>query len=210
MQRRAVVVGGAGALGRAVCAALRGAQWQVASVDLRASGEAAVSFAAPSDAKLREWARPGLDAVVCVAGGFEMGGLEAAEGDALARKMFDMNAASSLGAAQLAVRSLTENGLLVLTGAQTAFAGRTGFAVGYGMSKAAVHHLAGDVGAAFRGSGRRVVCMLPTTIDTPANRAAMPDADFSKWTRPEAIAQQVLAWAASTRGLSETDIFKQV
>jgi NAD(P)-dependent dehydrogenase (short-subunit alcohol dehydrogenase family) len=42
----------------------------------------------------------------------------------------------------------------------------------------------------------RVNAVLPTTIDTPANRAAMPDADFSKWTRPEAIAAAV-AWLAS-------------
>jgi len=42
----------------------------------------------------------------------------------------------------------------------------------------------------------RVNAVLPTTIDTPANRAAMPDADFSKWTRPEQIAAAIL-WLAS-------------
>jgi NAD(P)-dependent dehydrogenase (short-subunit alcohol dehydrogenase family) len=44
--------------------------------------------------------------------------------------------------------------------------------------------------------GIRVNAVLPTTIDTPANRAAMPDADVSKWTRPEQIAQ-VVRWLAS-------------
>lgn len=44
--------------------------------------------------------------------------------------------------------------------------------------------------------GVRVNAVLPTTIDTPANRAAMPDADFSTWTRPEQIAA-VVAWLAS-------------
>lgn len=44
--------------------------------------------------------------------------------------------------------------------------------------------------------GIRVNAVLPSTIDTPANRAAMPDADFSTWTRPEAIAAAIL-WLAS-------------
>lgn len=44
--------------------------------------------------------------------------------------------------------------------------------------------------------GVRVNAVLPTTIDTPANRAAMPDADFSTWTRPEQIAA-VITWLAS-------------
>jgi NAD(P)-dependent dehydrogenase (short-subunit alcohol dehydrogenase family) len=45
-------------------------------------------------------------------------------------------------------------------------------------------------------AGIRVNAVLPTTIDTPANRAAMPDADFSTWTRPEQIAAAIL-WLAS-------------
>lgn len=44
--------------------------------------------------------------------------------------------------------------------------------------------------------GLRVNAVLPTTIDTPANREAMPDADFSQWTRPERIAA-VIRWLAS-------------
>jgi len=45
----------------------------------------------------------------------------------------------------------------------------------------------------------RVNTILPTTIDTPANRAAMPDADFSRWTAPAAIAE-VIHWLASDAG----------
>ena len=45
-------------------------------------------------------------------------------------------------------------------------------------------------------SGVRVNAVVPTTIDTPANRAAMPDADFSAWTPPEDIAR-VMVWLAS-------------
>jgi NAD(P)-dependent dehydrogenase (short-subunit alcohol dehydrogenase family) len=45
----------------------------------------------------------------------------------------------------------------------------------------------------------RVNTIIPTTIDTPANRAAMPNADFSQWTRPAAIAE-VIYWLASDAG----------
>ncbi len=45
-------------------------------------------------------------------------------------------------------------------------------------------------------AGIRVNAVLPTTIDTPANRAAMPDADFARWTRPEQIADTIV-WLAS-------------
>ena len=47
--------------------------------------------------------------------------------------------------------------------------------------------------------GVRVNAVLPTTIDTPANRAAMPDADFSAWTPPARIAD-VLVWLAGPAG----------
>ena len=45
-------------------------------------------------------------------------------------------------------------------------------------------------------AGIRVNAVLPTTIDTPANREAMPDADFARWTRPEQIADTIV-WLAS-------------
>jgi NAD(P)-dependent dehydrogenase (short-subunit alcohol dehydrogenase family) len=66
----------------------------------------------------------------------------------------------------------------------------------YTASKAALvaftRSLAREVGA----SGIRVNAVLPTTIDTPANRAEMPDANFALWTRPEQIATAIV-WLAS-------------
>ena len=49
------------------------------------------------------------------------------------------------------------------------------------------------------GNGVRVNAVVPTTIDTPANREAMPDADFSAWTPPARIAE-VIRWLASDAG----------
>jgi dihydropteridine reductase len=104
--------------------------------------------------------------------------------------------------------------LLVLTGAKAAFDGETSFATGYGMSKAATHHLALSFNAAEcrdDSSGlRRIRCMLPTTIDTPANRQAMPDADFDKWSSTLSIAEQISNWSNSPAMLSRDDIFVKV
>jgi NAD(P)-dependent dehydrogenase (short-subunit alcohol dehydrogenase family) len=57
--------------------------------------------------------------------------------------------------------------------------------------------------AEIRGAGILVNAVLPDTIDTPANRAAMPQADFSRWTAPAAIAKTIL-WLASPGNASVT------
>jgi len=66
----------------------------------------------------------------------------------------------------------------------------------YVSSKAALVAMTRSLAREVGPRGVRVNAVLPTTIDTPANRAAMPDADFSQWTRPESIAA-VIHWLAS-------------
>jgi len=61
-------------------------------------------------------------------------------------------------------------------------------AAAYAASKAAVVALAGAVAAEVRSAGVRVNVILPSTIDTPQNRASMPSADPSRWVTPESIA----------------------
>jgi NAD(P)-dependent dehydrogenase (short-subunit alcohol dehydrogenase family) len=52
--------------------------------------------------------------------------------------------------------------------------------------------MAGSLAAELAGSGVRINSILPRIIDTPANRQAMPKADFAKWAKPEAIAELIL------------------
>jgi NAD(P)-dependent dehydrogenase (short-subunit alcohol dehydrogenase family) len=66
----------------------------------------------------------------------------------------------------------------------------------YVASKAALIAFTRSLAREVAGRGVRVNAVLPTTIDTPANRAAMPDADFSLWTKPAAIAAAI-HWLAS-------------
>jgi NAD(P)-dependent dehydrogenase (short-subunit alcohol dehydrogenase family) len=66
----------------------------------------------------------------------------------------------------------------------------------YSASKSAVLRLTECLSAELKASDINVNCIMPSVIDTPQNRAAMPDADFSKWVAPEAIAD-VIAFLAS-------------
>ena len=77
----------------------------------------------------------------------------------------------------------------MLTGAKAAFESGPSFALSYGMSKAATHHLAKSIEDQIN-----TVCILPTILKTPANRAAMPDADTSTWTDLETVASQICNW----------------
>ncbi|CAJ0644436.1 607_t:CDS:10 [Entrophospora sp. SA101] len=91
---------------------------------------------------------------------------------------------SSLVASQLAAKHLKDGGLLLLTGASYPRLYGTPAFIGYGASKATVHHLILSLSA--EGSGMpnnsKVVGILPTTIDTPANRQSMSNADISNFT----------------------------
>src|SRR5436190_1857199 len=64
-------------------------------------------------------------------------------------------------------------------------------AAGYAASKRAVLGFVDALDAEYRDDGVRVNAIIPSVIDTPANRAAMPDADFSRWVQPSAIATVV-------------------
>ncbi|CAJ0850747.1 5298_t:CDS:2, partial [Entrophospora sp. SA101] len=99
---------------------------------------------------------------------------------------------SSLVASQLAAKHLKDGGLLLLTGASYPRLYGTPAFIGYGASKATVHHLILSLSA--EGSGMpnnsKVVGILPTTIDTPANRQSMSNADISNFTPLDVIAKK--------------------
>jgi NAD(P)-dependent dehydrogenase (short-subunit alcohol dehydrogenase family) len=62
----------------------------------------------------------------------------------------------------------------------------------YAASKAAAVAMIDSLAADLKGTGVRANSVLPSIIDTPANRRAMPDADFAAWAKPEAIAEVIL------------------
>mmetsp|Transcript_9132 Transcript_9132/g.14841 ORF Transcript_9132/g.14841 Transcript_9132/m.14841 type:complete len:228 (+) Transcript_9132:1136-1819(+) len=210
MSKLALVVGGCGALGRHVTRRFgKSGTWGVCSYDLSASDTANKSVLMDKgqpwtrnvdalQSELHTWTEKhgGLDAIIHVAGGFEMGGVQ--DGPQPVENMWKVNTESAFTAAFLSSKLLKPNGTFVLTGAKVVFDGNASFAEGYAMSKAAVHQLAIDYYAdTIDKTSQRMACILPTTIDTPANREGMPDADFSTWSDPEDIAEKIFLWSES-------------
>lgn len=112
-------------------------------------------------------------------------------------KTFDVNVKGYVRLIRACVPSMRERGggAIVNVASGAGLAGSAAIAA-YGASKAAVLRLTESLSAEVKGRGVRVNAVLPGTIDTAANRAAMPDADTSKWVAPDAIADVILFLAS--------------
>jgi NAD(P)-dependent dehydrogenase (short-subunit alcohol dehydrogenase family) len=134
----------------------------------------------------------GLDALVNIAGTFRWETI--AEGSlATWDLLFNVNLRSAVAASHAALPLLlrSDAGRIVNIGAAGAV--RAGKGMGaYAASKAGVFKLTEALAEELKDRNITVNAILPTTIDTPANRKDMPDADFSRWVRPEQIADVIL------------------
>jgi NAD(P)-dependent dehydrogenase (short-subunit alcohol dehydrogenase family) len=133
---------------------------------------------------------PGLSAAVLLVGGFAMGSIAETGGDAI-----DKQIALNFKTAYFIVRPLMEffekkgGGQIILVGARPALSPEAGKdLVAYALAKSLIFRLAELVNAAGKGKGITATVIVPSLIDTPPNRQAMPDADFSKWVKSEDIA----------------------
>jgi NAD(P)-dependent dehydrogenase (short-subunit alcohol dehydrogenase family) len=118
--------------------------------------------------------------------------------------MLSLNARSAFVVARAVVPHMlaADRGSIVLVGASAALQGGAGNSA-YAASKAAVVRLTESLSAETKRRGVRVNAVLPGTIDTPPNRAAMPDADHALWVAPESIAD-VIAFLASDQARAVT------
>lgn len=134
-----------------------------------------------------------IDAVVNAVGGYA-GGTKLWE---LESKVFDqmlaLNLRSGYALSRAAIRTMMRagHGAIVNVASKAAF-DHGGGAAAYAASKAAAVALMDSLAAEVKGSGVRVNSILPSIIDTEANRKAMPSADFAKWPKPEDIARVIL------------------
>eukprot|EP00697_Spironema_sp_BW2_P008405 gnl/Spiro4/22994_TR11357_c0_g2_i1.p1 gnl/Spiro4/22994_TR11357_c0_g2~~gnl/Spiro4/22994_TR11357_c0_g2_i1.p1 ORF type:complete len:228 (-),score=46.26 gnl/Spiro4/22994_TR11357_c0_g2_i1:110-793(-) len=213
MLRSVVVWGGAGQLGRVVVSHFNASnRWRTISVDLLQNDEAAANIIVPKAGPvesnalylinaLRELASPdsraGIDAAVCVAGGWAGGNIASSTVLQDFEGQLSCNLRPALMCAHVASQVLNEDGLLVLTGAQTVYKGGTPGMIPYGLVKSATHHLIASLALPQSGLPARttVVGILPTTLDTEMNRKWMPKEDFSRWTPLVQVAGTVLKWA---------------
>lgn len=142
-----------------------------------------------------------LDALVITVGGYA-GGTKLWEDDP---QTLDRMLALNLRAAYVLARAvapvmLGQAGGSIVNVAAKAAVDRPAGAAAYAASKAAALALMDTLAAELAGSGVRVNSVLPSVIDTAANRAAMPQADFTAWPRPEAIARVILFLCSGDAG----------
>ncbi len=208
-----LVAGGTGALGRAVSLAFLARGARVTVTTRRMEDVAALREAAGPDAAcltaanvdltdadavrslVRDLvAREGrLDALVNAAGGYAGGeNLWAADSRVLDR-MLALNLTPGFLLARATVPVMLEagRGSIVQVAARAGHARAPG-AAAYAASKAAALALFDSLAEEVKGSGINVNSVVPSIFDTAANRAAMPEADHTRWPRPEEIASVIV------------------
>ena len=141
-----------------------------------------------------------LDVLAHTVGGFAGGRSVADTDDATFQSMFDLNVNSFFQVLRATIPALRESGQgrIIAIGSRAAV--EPGAGVGaYSASKAAMVSLVKTVAAENRDAGLTANVILPGTMDTPANRTAMPNGDFSKWVQPANVAS-LAVWLASDAG----------
>lgn len=134
-----------------------------------------------------------IDILANIAGGFTMGPLLKDTPDKDWNFMMDLNARTVFNSCRAAIPYLLANqgGKIINVSARAAQAGKAKMSP-YCASKAAVITLTEALSAEHRFDNINVNCILPGTIDTPQNRADMPNADFSCWVQPKELAEVIL------------------
>ena len=209
MKGRVVLVTGAlGALGRVVAEAAIARGARVAGVDHAPSQVPAtpdrlefggVDLSDPAqarraiDAAATHFGK--LDALINIAGGFAFETVADGE-EKTWQRMYALNVLTALNASRAALAHLAASGggRIINVGAMGALQAGAGMGA-YAASKAGVHRLTEALAAEWKGK-ITVNAVLPSTIDTEANRASMPKADFSKWVRPQELAEVILFLAS--------------
>ena len=203
MTGRVLVTGAAGALGSVVAPTLRAAGHAVLAVDRQWPSPDGpdqrtldLGSAADTDQLFAQIARTEpLHGVAHLVGGFAMGKEVHEATDADWDAMWQLNVSFAVRVVRAALPLLRARGTgsLVLVSAATALPGaEPDYGVGpYVVSKAAVASLVRVTAAELVGTGVRINAIAPTIIDTPANRAAMPDADPQTWVPRERIAETI-------------------
>jgi NAD(P)-dependent dehydrogenase (short-subunit alcohol dehydrogenase family) len=207
----ALITGGTGGLGSAVTATLLEAGWRAVvpynvpaererlEADARIAPHAerlalveADLFEMSRVAKTVEAAGAGLRAVVNLVGGFAAGKrVHETPFDAFEDQLsLNLRPTYLVTAAALPHLIAAETGAIVCVSTRAALRPFSG-AAGYVTSKAAVLAFVDALAAEYTDEGVRSNAILPSVIDTPANRSSMPDADYSRWVTPDAIARVI-------------------
>jgi NAD(P)-dependent dehydrogenase (short-subunit alcohol dehydrogenase family) len=209
MKDKVVVITGAlGALGKVVAEEALSLGARVAGIDHAASqlvatvqrielGRVDLTDAAQAKKSIDSAAAHfgAIDALINIAGGFTFETI--ADGDLRTwQRMYALNVETALNASRAAIPHLlnAQAGRIVNIGAMGALQAVSGMGA-YAASKAGVHKLTESLAAELKGK-ITVNAVLPSIIDTAANRASMPKADPAKWIAPKEVADVILFLAS--------------
>lgn len=133
-----------------------------------------------------------LDGVLMLAGGFDMGNIQTATSSEML-KMFELNYMTAFHISQCAINWMqkTGGGDLIFVGAKPALEGNAASMLPYAISKSAVIKLAEIINSDTAQTSVKASVIVPSIIDTPANRASISGARFSDWVTPETIAEAI-------------------
>ncbi|MBA2252288.1 MAG: SDR family oxidoreductase [Nitrospirales bacterium] len=206
-----LIAGGSGALGQTVAPACARAGAHVITADrnppsAQVAGGSAMKADVTDEADvrrlvnevIRETGR--IDALVNLVGGFALGRAEETDAS-LWHRMLTMNLTAAFLLSKAVLPGMVERGAgrIVHVAARAAVEPFPG-AAAYIVAKAGLVALIRTLSLEQAGSGVTVNGILPTTIDTASNRASMPNADTSRWVKPESIAQLVVFLASQEAG----------
>jgi NAD(P)-dependent dehydrogenase (short-subunit alcohol dehydrogenase family) len=196
-----LITGANGGLGTAVSAEFLKTGAKVTGVALEWKGSVAyrtisadVTSAEGCESMVQQALAEGpLDALVHLVGGFAGGSPLAETSDQIWDGMMNLNVRAAFCAMRAGLKPMQAagRGRILAVGARMAVEPAPNFAA-YAVSKAALVALVKNVAAEGKRFGITANVVLPSVIDTPANRKAMPEADFSRWVAPESIAKLIV------------------
>jgi NAD(P)-dependent dehydrogenase (short-subunit alcohol dehydrogenase family) len=196
MARTALITGATGGLGAAVVERFAAGGWQVVGVDKRPGEDRdgvryleADLFDQAAVERVVEQAGGELQAVVNLVGGFALGGRVHETPIEDFERQFTLNLRPTYLVTAAAIPRM-RSGTVVCVGTRAALRPFPG-AAGYIASKAALLALVRALDAEYRDDDIRINAVLPSVIDTPANRDSMPGADHDAWVAPSAIAEVI-------------------
>lgn len=134
-----------------------------------------------------------IKAAVLLVGGFALGDIYQTDATAL-QKMYKLNFETSYFVVRALLPYFEQNGggQFILIGSRPGFQAKDALhAVAYGLAKSLIMHLAEIINAHGKGKGITASVIVPSTIDTPQNRSAMPNADVNKWVSADTIADSI-------------------
>ncbi len=143
-----------------------------------------------------------IDVLANIAGGFTMGEAVHETSDKTWDFLFNLNTRSIVNTAAATVPAMLKQGGGKIINVSAASSQKGAPHQGaYIASKSAVSRLTESMAAELRGKNINVNCIMPSIIDTPINRISMPDADYSKWVKPEQLAS-VIGFLASDASIA--------